>query len=252
MWRYRELLCFLTWRDVSIRYKQAVLGVLWAFIQPFTRLVVFSLIFGRLAGIDSEGYPYPIFVFAGMLPWESFSEALTRCSNSVVASGGLITKIYFPRLLIPLASVGGVFVDFCISFGILLGLMLYYHIPFTVTTLLVIPLGIFTAVTSLGVGVLLSSLSVKYRDFRFVIPFLLQIWMFLTPVLYPVTVFGEKWQWLVALNPMAGIVDAYRSAILGRAFALSSLGISLAMSVCLFIIAIYVFRRMEHQFADVI
>jgi len=179
LWRHRELLYFLTWRDVKVRYKQTVLGFLWAFIQPFLKMVVFSVIFGGLAKIDSEGFPYPIFVYAGLLPWQFFSEALHRSSLSVVDSANLVTKVYFPRLISPLAAVGACLVDFAISFIILFGLMLYYGIMPGWGALMVVPLVLVTIVTALGAGTLLSALSVAYRDFRYVIPFMLQIWMFL-------------------------------------------------------------------------
>lgn len=252
MWHYRELLYFLTWRDVKVRYKQTVLGILWAFIQPFTKLVVFSLIFGRLAGIDSEGFPYPIFVYAGLLPWQFFQESLSRSSQSVVGSAHLVTKVYFPRLIIPLSSVGSCLVDFAISFSILVGLMLYYGVMPTVATCMVLPLILVTVLAALGVGTFLSALNVAYRDFRYVIPFVVQIWMFLTPVIYPVRIVGKNWQWLLSLNPMSGIVDAYRSAILGKPFAWGNLGISFGVAVVGFLWGLLYFRRVERQFADIV
>lgn len=252
IWRYRELLGFLTWRDVKIRYKQTVLGLLWAFLQPFVKMVVFSLVFGRLAKMDSEGFPYPIFVYAGLLPWQFFAESLSRSSQSVVGSGNIITKVYFPRLIVPLASVGGCLIDFGISFLILIGLMLYYGIMPTLGTLLIIPLVALTILAALGVGTLVSALNVAYRDFRYVIPFLLQIWMFLTPVVYPVRMVPARWQWLLSLNPMSGIVDAYRSAILGKPFAWDNLAISFCAGVFAVVGGALYFRRVERHFADII
>lgn len=252
IWLYRELLFFLTWRDVKVRYKQTVLGVLWAFIQPFLKLVVFSVIFGRLAKIDSEGYPYPIFAFAGLLPWQFFSEALTQSSNSVVGSSNLITKVYFPRLIIPLSSVGASLVDFAISFVILFGLMFYYGILPTASMLLIIPLVIITILTALGAGILLSAWLVEYRDFRYVLPFALQLWMFLTPVIYPVKIVPPAWRWLLALNPMTGLVDGYRSAILGKPFAWDSLALSIVVATAIFVLGLYYFRRVEAHFADLV
>lgn len=252
IWLYRELLFFLTWRDIKVRYKQTVLGVLWAFIQPFLKLVVFSVIFGRLAKIDSEGYPYPIFAFAGLLPWQFFSEALTQSSNSVVGSSNLITKVYFPRLIIPLSSVGASLVDFAISFVILFGLMFYYGILPTASMLLIIPLVIITILTALGAGILLSAWLVEYRDFRYVLPFALQLWMFLTPVIYPVKIVPPAWRWLLALNPMTGLVDGYRSAILGKPFAWDSLALSIVVATAIFVLGLYYFRRVEAHFADLV
>ncbi len=252
IWRYRELLYFLTWRDVMIRYKQTALGIFWAFLQPFLKLVVFSVVFGRLAGINYEGYPAPIYIFAGLLPWQFFSEALNQSANSVVGSAGLITKVYFPRLIIPLSSIGAGLVDFAISFVILLGLMIHYGTPVTAATLMVLPLVVLTILAALGAGILLSSLTVAYRDFRHAVPFGLQIWMFLTPVIYPVKIFPAKWQWLVSLNPMTGIVDAYRSAILGKPFAWDNLAISLTVAAVMFLFGLFYFRRTEAHFADIV
>jgi lipopolysaccharide transport system permease protein len=252
LWRYRELLYFLSWRDVAIRYKQAVFGILWAFIQPFTNLIVCSLIFGRLAKIDSEGYPYPVFFYAAFLPWQFFSASLTQASGSVIGSSGLVTKIYFPRLIIPIASIGAALLDFAISFIILFGLMIYYGIMPTPAMMMIIPLTILTIFAALGAGILLSALSVSYRDFRFVVPFLLQIWMFLTPVIYPSRVFGAQWHWLISLNPMTGIVEAYRASILGRSFDFGTLSMSAIVSIIILGFAIYHFRRAESRFADII
>jgi lipopolysaccharide transport system permease protein len=252
IWRYRELLYFLAWRDVTIRYKQTVLGILWAFIQPFIKLVVFSVIFGGIAKINYEGYPPPIYIFAGLLPWQFFSEALSRSSSSVAGSANLITKVYFPRLIVPLSSVGACLVDFAISFAILFGLMLWYGVPITLSTLAILPLVVLTILAALGTGILLSAFNVTYRDFQYLIPFGIQIWFFLTPVVYPVRVIPQKWQWLIALNPMTGIVDAYRSAILGKPFEWGNLAISLVVAAAVFVAGLFYFRRMESSFADVV
>ena len=252
IWRYRELLYFLAWRDVTIRYKQTVLGGLWAFIQPFIKLVVFSVIFGGLAKIDSEGYPYPIFVFAGLLPWQFFSESLSRSSSSVAGSANLITKVYFPRLIVPLSSAGACLVDFAISFAILFGLMLWYGVPITLSTLAIVPLVVLTILAALGAGILLSAFNVAYRDFQYLVPFGIQIWFFLTPVVYPVRAIPQKWQWLLALNPMTGIVDAYRSAILGKPFVWENMAISIVVAAAVFLAGLFYFRRMESSFADVV
>lgn len=252
LWRYRELLGLLTWRDVKVRYKQTVLGILWAFIQPFLKMVVFSVIFGRWAKMDSEGFPYPIFLYAALLPWQFFAESLNRSSQSVVSGANVITKVYFPRLIIPLSAVGACLVDFGISFAILAGLMLYYGVVPTVGILMVVPLVLFTIFTALGIGTFLSALSVAYRDFRYIVPFVVQIWMFLTPVIYPVNFVSKNWQWLLSLNPMSGLVDAYRSAILGKPFEWGNLGISMVVATAGFLIAMLYFRRLEQQFADIV
>ncbi len=252
IWRFRELLYFLTWRDVKIRYKQTVIGFFWAFLQPFFKLVVFSVVFGKFVKVDSEGFPYPIFVYAGLLPWQFFQEALSRSSQSVVGSANLISKVYFPRLIIPISSVGACLVDFAISFIILFGLMVYYGIAPSFAGVLIIPLVILTIMTALGAGILFCALNVAYRDFRYVVPFTVQIGMYLTPVIYPVNIFPERWHWLICLNPMAGIIDAYRSAILGKPFAWDNLGISLCIATLLFFFGLYYYRRLEDRFADIV
>jgi len=252
IWRHRELLYFLTWRDVKVRYKQAVLGFLWAFIQPFLKMIVFSIIFGGLAKMDSEGFPYPIFLYAGLLPWQFFASAVNRSGQSIVGGANLITKVYFPRLIMPVASVGACLVDFAISFGILIGMMFYYHMSPNLSILMVLPLVLVTILSALGIGVLVSALNTAYRDFRYALPFLVQIWMYLTPVVYSVTIVPERLRWLILLNPMAGIVDAYRSAILGKPFEWGDLGISLGIATIMFLIGLAYFRKTERYFADIV
>lgn len=252
LWRFRELLYFLTWRDIIVRYKQTALGVLWAFIQPFLKLVVFSVIFGKVAKLDSEGVPYPIFLYAGLLPWQFFSEALSRSSTSVVGSTNLITKVYFPRLIIPLSSAGACLVDFLISFAILFGLMAWYHVPFSWQWLWIVPLTALMVITTLAFGVWFSSVCVTFRDFRYVLPFLVQIWMYVTPVVYPVKMLPPAWQWVLTLNPMTGVVNAFRAAILGRALDPVSLLMATVLSGVLFVFGLYYFRRMETLFADIV
>ncbi len=252
LWQYRELFYFLTWRDIKVRYKQTLIGFLWAIIQPFLKMVVFSIIFGSLAKMDSEGFPYPIFLYAGLLPWEFFASSVSRTGQSVITSTSLITKVYFPRLIIPIASIGVCLVDFAISFLILIVLMLYYSVVPTLSMFIVLPLVLMTIFTAIGVGVFISALNVAYRDFRYVVPFFVQIWMFLTPVVYATRMIPEKWRWLILLNPMAGIVDAYRSAILGKAFEWGNLGISMAMAVVIFLGGIMYFRKTEKYFADIV
>ena len=252
VWQYRELLYFLSWRDVKVRYKQTVIGFLWAIIQPFLKMVVFSIIFGALAKMDSEGFPYPIFLYAGLLPWQFFASSVSRSGESVVASANLIRKVYFPRLIIPIASVGACLVDFAISFIILIILMFYYNITPTVSIFMVLPLVLATIFTALGVGMLISALNVAYRDFGYIVPFFVQIWMFLTPVVYPIRIIPENWRWLILLNPMSGIVDAYRSAILGKSFEWGSLGISMGIAVVIFLCGLMYFRKTERYFADIV
>ncbi len=252
LWRFRDLAYFLTWRDVKVRYKQTVLGATWAFIQPFLKMVVFSVIFGGLAQIDSEGFPYPVFVYAGLLPWQFFASSLSRSSQSVVGSANLVKKVAFPRLIIPLSSVGACLMDFAISFVILFGLMFYYHVLPTWNILMVAPLIILTIMVALGVGTLLSALNVAFRDFRYVIPFLIQIWMFLTPVIYPVKMIPEGFRWLISVNPMSGIVDAWRAALLGKPFEWGQLGISVGVGVFVLVLGLMYFRKLEREFADII
>ena len=252
IWAYRELLAVLTMRDIKVRYKQTVLGAAWAIIQPLTTMLIFTIIFGRLAKIPSEGFPYPVFVYAGLLPWTFFANALSSSGNSLVGSAHLISKVYFPRLIIPLSSVGAGIVDLLISTSILLLLMLWYQVPLTQQILAapLLMLGVVTA--ALGVGTLLSALTVSYRDFRFVVPFMIQIWMYLTPVVYGVTFIPEKYRWLLLLNPMAGYIDGFRAAFLGKPFNLTSLTVSVIMSIILLCTGAAYFEKVERRFADVI
>lgn len=252
LWLYRELLFFLSWRDVTVRYKQAVLGVAWALIQPLLRLVIFSFIFGRVARLDSEGFPYPIFLYAGMLPWQFFSEALNRSSGSVIGSSTLITRVYFPRLIIPLSSIGSCLADFLISFAILGGLMVYYGVLPGWGLLALPPLILAVMLAALGVGIFLSAMTVAFRDFKYVVPFALQIWMYLTPVVYPVRAIPERWRWLLALNPMTGIVDGFRSALLGKPWDPGNLAASGLVTLAVLVFSLYFFRRLESRFADII
>jgi lipopolysaccharide transport system permease protein len=250
---YGELLYFLTQRDIKVRYKQTVLGGLWAIIQPFFTMIVFSLFFGRLARIPSEGLPYPIFVYAGLLPWTYFANALAASSNSLVGSANLITKVYFPRLIIPVSAALALLVDFFIALSILAGLMIYYQVlPGWGLTLLPL-LVLLTFLCAVGVGLWLSALNVQYRDIRYAIPFLIQIWLFLSPVIYPVDLVGERYRWLLAINPMGGLIDAYRAALLGhQSVDWLLLALSAAMIAAIFISGLVYFKKMEQRFADVI
>lgn len=253
LWEYRELLYFLTWRDIKVRYKQTVIGAAWAIIQPFFAMVVFSIFFGQLAKIPSDGIPYPIFAYCALLPWQLFAHALNESSNSLVTNQGLITKVYFPRLVIPVAPVLAGLVDFGIAFLVLIGMMLYYGIMPTFAVL-TIPLFLILAVaTALSVGLWLSALNVEYRDVRYTIPFLTQFWLFATPVAYPSSLVPESWRALYGLNPMAGVVEGFRWALLGKAEGPGTLlVVSVMVVIILFIGGLYYFRRMERTFADVV
>lgn len=252
LWAYRELLWVLTERDIKVRYKQTVLGAAWAVIQPLMLMVVFSVFFGKLAKMPSDGIPYPIFAYCALLPWTFFANALSSSAGSVVGSANLISKVYFPRLIVPLSSIGSWLVDFAIATAILLGLMLYYDIGWT-ANLLVAPLLVVAVVfVALGVGTMLAALTVAYRDFRYVIPFLLQFWMFATPIVYPATIVPERWQWILHLNPMAGLVEGFRSAFLGRPFDTPALAISVAASIVLFGMGVAYFEKVERRFADIV
>lgn len=253
LWEYRELLTFLVWRDIKVRYKQTVLGVAWAVIQPVFTMIVFSIFFGRLAKMPSDGLPYPVFAFAALLPWTLFAHALTGSTESLVANQNLITKVYFPRLIIPVATMLAGLVDFAIAFVVLLGLMAYYQIQPGIA-FFTLPLFVLLAMaTALSVGLWLSALNVQYRDVRYTVPFLTQLWMFLTPIAYSSSIVPEKWQPLYAMNPMAGVVNGFRWALLGNA---ETPGIMVLVSTCVVVIlltgGLYYFRRMERRFADLV
>lgn len=252
LWHYRDLLYILTERDIKVRYKQTILGALWAIIQPLFTMLIFTIFFGRLAGMPSDGIPYPIFAYAGLLPWTFFANAVNNSGNSLIGNSNLITKVYFPRMIIPMASVGSGLVDFAIAFILLIVLMFYYGIGLTANILLLPFLVILTTTLAIGFGMWMSALNVKYRDIRHALPFLLQIGMFVTPIIYPASLLGDKWRWVMALNPMTGQIEAYRSAIFGLPVDWFSLGISSVMTVAILIYAAYNFKRMEKQFADIV
>jgi lipopolysaccharide transport system permease protein len=253
VWEYRELLYFLTWRDIKVRYKQTMIGAAWAIIQPFFMMVVFSLFFGHLAKIPSDGIPYPIFVYCALLPWQLFAHALGESSNSLVANERLITKVYFPRLVIPIAAVCGGLVDFVISFVVLLGLMAYYGVVPGVA-IVTLPLFVLLAVlTALAVGLWLSALNVQYRDVRYTLGFLSQVWLFATPVAYPSSLVPAPWRALYGLNPMAGVVEGFRWALLGKAEPPDILlGVSTAVVLLILVGGLHYFTRMEEAFADLV
>src|SRR5215471_10660442 len=251
LWSYRELLYFLTWRDVKVRYKQTLLGATWAIIQPLFAMLIFTLFFGRLAGVPSDGIPYQLFAFAGLLPWMFFSNAVTTSGNSLVGSSHLITKVYFPRIIIPAAAVMAGLVDFAIAFVILAGLMAYYRVPLVWSMSLLPVLVSLTVLIALGVGMWTSALNVKYRDVRHALPFVIQIWMFITPIIYPASIVPQRWQWLLSLNPLTGMIEGYRTALFGRSFNWTGLGISSGVALSLLVFSAYTFRRMEKTFADI-
>jgi lipopolysaccharide transport system permease protein len=251
VWEHRELLFFLTWRDVQLRYKQTALGVMWAIIQPLAPMLIFTLVFGRLLDVPADA-PYPLFVFAGLLPWTYFANAVTNSTTSVVSSANLITKVYFPRMIIPGAATLAALMDFLIGLGVLALLMMWYGVQWHLSLLLFPLLVAITTVLALGVGMFFAGLTVQYRDVRHAMPFLLQFWMFATPIIFPSRMMPEGWRWALTLNPMAGIVDNFRAALLGGPFDWSALAFSAAIAVAILIYAAFSFRRFERKFADLI
>jgi lipopolysaccharide transport system permease protein len=254
LWRYRELFYFLAWRDILVRYKQTIIGMAWALIRPFLTMVVFTIVFGKLAKLPSEGAPYPILVFAAMLPWQFFANALSECSNSLITNANLISKVYFPRLIVPASAVVVSFVDFMISGMILLGLMAWYDF-LPSWRVLTLPLFIIiAAAAAMGAGLWLAALNVKYRDFRYIVPFIVQFGLYISPVGFSSTVVPERWRLLYSLNPMVGVIDGFRWAILGGETKLSwpEFSFSVGLVALLFVSGIWYFRKMERTFADVI
>jgi lipopolysaccharide transport system permease protein len=252
LWAHRDIFYFLAWRDIKVRYKQTALGALWAILQPVLTMAVFTLLFGRLARVPSEGQPYAIFSYAGLLPWNFFTAAVTTGSNSLVNSTNLITKVYFPRLLVPTAAVAAALVDFAIASLMLLVIMPIYGVGLHPSLIMFLPLVVLTAMAATAVGVFTSAMNVKYRDIRHALPFAIQIWMFLTPIIYPVSFFPQQWRWVLMLNPLSGIIEGFRAAIFGRPFNWSSLAISSTIIIGLLVTSAYSFRRMEQEFADII
>lgn len=253
VWQYRELALFLAWRDISVRYKQTVLGAAWAIIQPVFSMIIFSIFFGRLAHVPSDGLPYPIFSYAALLPWNYFATAMVNASESLIASEKVITKVYFPRLVIPLAAVFPAAVDFAVAFVVLLGMMAFYGIAPTINVVW-LPLFLLLAlVTALSVGLWISAMNVQYRDFRYVVPFLTQFWLFASPVAYPSSLVPEPWRALYGVNPMAGVIEGFRWALLGTdALPGTTVAVSVGVALALLVSGAYYFRRMERTFADVI
>lgn len=250
---YRDLLVFLVIRDIKVKYKQTVLGGLWAIIQPFFMMVVFTLFFGKLAQIPSDGIPYPIFNYTAMIAWTYFANAINTSGNSIVGSGSLISKVYFPRIIIPLASVLAGLLDFSLAFLVLIAMMLYFGVFPNIMVLALPLLILLMMLTSGGVGLLLAALNAKYRDIRYTIPFLVQFWMFATPIVYPASMVPERFRLIYALNPMTGIIEGFRSALLGTvAFPWTMLAISTVISLVVFLCGIVYFKQVERYFADII
>lgn len=253
VWEYRELLGILAWRDVSVRYKQSIVGIGWAIIQPLMTMIIFTIIFGMFAKLPSDGLPYPIFSYCALLPWNYFARSLGDSSDSLIGSSHLITKVYFPRLILPISKVFAGLIDFAIAFSILLGMMVWYGIAPT-KGLLALPLFIGIAMlAALGIGIWFTALNVRYRDVKFVVPFLVQFWMYASPVAYSTSIIPEKWQWIYGLNPMVGVIEGFRWAMLGKA----APSITLLLVPCIIVVAIllsglYYFKRMEKTFADII
>lgn len=253
LWEYRELVYFLTWRDMKVRYKQTVLGAAWAILQPVLTMLVFSLFFGRLAHMPSEGVPYPIFTFAALVPWTFFANGLTQSSNSLVGSANLITKVYFPRLIVPVATVFSGVIDFVLAFVVLIVMMGYYHLVPPATALW-LPLFLLLAVTAaLGTGLWLSAMNVQFRDVRYTVPFLTQFWLFATPIAYPSSLLREPWRTIFAINPMVGAVEGFRWALFGHTPPpLAAVTVSFASALLLLASGALYFRRMERTFADIV
>jgi len=253
LWAYRELLYFLAWRDIKVRYKQTVLGAAWAIIGPFLTMVLFSVIFGKFARMPSDGIPYPIFSYSALLPWQLFSKAMVEASSSMITHQNMITKIYFPRLFLPASTILSGLVDFGISFVVLIGMMFFYDIQLTWRVVLV-PVFLFLAiVTALSVGMWLSALNVRYRDFRYVTPFLVQFWLYATPIAYSASLIPDQWQFVYNLNPMTGVVNGFRWALVGQTMQLDPIFlVSLAMVAVLFLGGLIYFQRMEQTFADLV
>ena len=252
LWRYRELCWTLCQRDIKVRYKQTVLGVVWAVLQPIVMMLIFSFIFGRLAKIPSDGFPYPVFVFSGLLAWNFFSSAVSAGGSSMVGAANLISKVYFPRLVIPISSIGVSCVDFVISLLLLIIIMFFYSVPFSSQLILFPVFTLGMALTALGISAWLSAVTVVYRDFRFVVPFAIQIGMYLTPVIYPLTFIPEQFRWLIYLNPIAGWVTGIRASILGTPIDWVAVSVSAIFSIAILVLGVRYFGRAERRFADVI
>jgi lipopolysaccharide transport system permease protein len=252
LWRYRELLYFLTWRDLKLRYKQTLLGAAWAIIQPLFAMLLFTLIFGKLARMPSDDIPYPLFAYAGLLPWTFFANAISSSANSLVGSAGLVTKVYFPRLIIPAAPVLAGLLDLAIGFVLLVPMLIYYGSQFTWQLLLLPIFIIWATLLAFGVGTIMATLNVRYRDIRYALPFLVQLWLFASPVIYPLSLLPAKWKWVSMLNPMTGIIEGVRASLFGRSFDCTAIGVGIVVSLFVTALAVYYFKSVEDNFADII
>lgn len=252
LWKYRELLYFLCWRDIKVRYKQTALGAAWAIIQPLFTMLVFSIFFGKLGKIPSDDIPYPLFSYTALLPWTLFANGLSQASNSLVGNSNLITKVYFPRMVIPLSSVLSGLLDFVIALSVFVGLMIFYQVWPAITMIWLIPFLILNLITTLGVSLWLSALNVQYRDVRYAVPFLTQFWLFITPIAYPSSLLTEPWRSLYGLNPMAGVVEGFRWALLGTKLPVQLLIVSTVIAIIFLLTGAYYFRSMEKRFADIV
>lgn len=252
LWRYRELLYFFVWRDIKIRYKQTLLGASWAIIQPFFTMVVFSLFFGRLANVPSDGIPYPIFSYSALVPWTFFANGVMQASNSLVMNSNMVKKIYFPRLAMPIGSVLAGILDFCLAFLVLIVMMFFYHIYPTGNIVWLPFFFLLAMVTTVGVSLWLSAMNVQFRDVRYIVPFLVQIWLFITPIAYSSSMLSEPWRTLYGINPMAGVVEGFRWALLGTDAPGPIIWVSTLVAILMLVSGIIYFRRMETSFADVI
>jgi lipopolysaccharide transport system permease protein len=252
LWAHRELLYFLVWRDLKIRYKQTFFGAAWAVLQPLLLMAVFSVSLGRIPGVGPEGTPYPLFLFAGLVPWTLFAQSVTAASNSLVGAEAMITKVYFPRLLLPFASVGSFLLDYAITLGILIVLMLSFGVIPSPRLLWIAPLTLLALVTALGIGTILSAVNVRYRDVKYAVPFLVQVWLFASPVIYTSTLVPERWKTLYALNPMTGVVEGFRWAAIGGPPPNDVVLVSAGVALVLFLVALLYFRQVERTFADII
>lgn len=252
LWQYRDLLYILTLKDIKVRYKQTVLGVVWVIIQPLLMMIIFTLFFGKLAEIPSDGIPYPIFAYAGLLPWTFFSNSLSTSSNSLIGNSALITKVYFPRMIIPLSAMCAGLFDFLIGFVLLVLLMIFYGVGFSWTFLMLPFLILLTALWTIGLGMWMAALNVKFRDIRYALPFFTQLLLFITPIIYPLNFISEKWRWLLMINPLTGLIEGYRSAIFGKPFDITILIVSAFIILVVLLYSVYIFRQLERSFADVI
>ena len=252
LWDYRELLYFLTLRDIKVRYKQTVMGLAWVIIQPLATMLIFTLVFNRFVRLDAGALPYPLFALSGLLLWLFFANAVTNSTHSLVSNANLITKVYFPRMFIPAASVGAGLVDLAVAFLLLVALYIYYGVALTLNLLLVPLFIILMALLALGVGLLSAAMTVKYRDLRHALPFIIQLWMFASPVIYPASVVPVQWKWLLLINPVAGIIEGFRASLTGHSFDWLQVSISAAITFALLVFSVYIFRRFEDTFADVV